>query len=89
MKTNVFVMSLLALTAVSSSAFALTVENQDKAAYTLKVTPTGGKEKDLAIKASDKAEVDCKSGCVLQLGKESKTVDGKAVTVMIKDGKFA
>ena len=88
MKAHVFIVSLLALSVLAPAANALTVQNEDKAPYTLKITPTGGKEVDLAVKAASNADVDCKLGCVLQLGKESKTVDGKIPSIMIKNGKF-
>ena len=67
---------------------ALTITNKDKAAYTVKVTPTGGKEMDLAVKADSNAQVDCKMGCQLSLNGKTQNVDGKLVTITIKDDKF-
>jgi len=88
MKIRVFVASAVALAVLVPAANALTIDNKDKAPYTLKVTPKGGKEMDLAVKANASATVDCKSGCTLMLGSKSQTVDGKLAKIVIKDGKF-
>ena len=88
MKTTVFMTGLLALTILAPAANALTIENTDKAPYTLKWTPKGGKAADLEVKASAKADIDCKAGCVLSLGGKDTTVDGKLVKIMIKGGKL-
>jgi hypothetical protein len=89
MKNNIFMLSLLALVAVAPAANALTVQNDDKAAYTIKVVPTGGKEFDLSVKASAKTDVDCAKGCTLALNGKTETVDGKAKLVKIESGAFA
>ncbi len=88
MNIRVFVASALALAVFATSASALTITNKDKAAYTVKVTPTGGKEMDLAVKADSNAQVDCKMGCQLSLNGKTQNVDGKLVTITIKDDKF-
>ena len=88
MNTRVLVAGVLALSLTAPSAFALEVINQDKTAYTLKLTPKGGKETDLAVKASATAEANCKDGCSLSLNGTSQTFDGKAAKIWIKDGKF-
>lgn len=88
MKTRVFMTALLALTVLAPAANALTIQNDDKAPYTLKVTPKGGKATDLKIKASASADVDCKAGCTIELGKDTKTVDAKTMKLMIKGGKL-
>lgn len=78
-----------ALAAFIPAANALTIDNQDKSAYTLKVTPKGGKEVDLAVKANATATVDCGKGCKIMLGSASQEVDGKAAKLTIKGGKLA
>jgi hypothetical protein len=88
MKLRVLVASLLALAIVAPAANALTIVNSDKSDVTLKVKPMGSKLSELAIKAGDKADVDCKKGCELILGKVKQAVDSKATTVTIKGGKF-
>ena len=88
MNIRVFVASAFALAVFATSASALTITNKDKAAYTVKVTPTGGKEMDLAVKAGSYAQVDCKMGCQLSLNGKTQNVDGKLVTITIKDDKF-
>jgi hypothetical protein len=89
MKNNIFILSLLALVAVVPAANALTVQNLDKAAHTVNITPTGGKAYDLAVKASDKADIDCSKGCTLALNGKTETVDAKAKLVKIEAGAFA
>lgn len=89
MKTHVLVAGALALAVIApATANALTIDNQDKAAYTLKVKPKGGKEVDLAVKASSSSDVDCKTGCKIMLGGITQKIDGKATKLIIKDGKF-
>ncbi len=89
MKTNIFMLSLLALVAVAPAANALTVQNDDKAPYTIKVVPTAGKAFDVSVKAAAKAEIDCAKGCTLALNGKTETVDAKAKIVTIKAGAFA
>lgn len=89
MKNNIFMLSLLALVALAPAANALTVQNDDKAPYTIKVVPTAGKAFDISIKASDKAEIDCAKGCTLALNGKTETVDAKAKLVKIESGAFA
>ena len=88
MKTRVLVASLVALAIAIPAANALTIVNGEKSDVTIKVFPKGGKEISLAIKAGDKADVDCKMGCKLELGKVKEAVDGKLATITVKDGKF-
>jgi hypothetical protein len=71
-----------------AAANALTINNQDKTAYTLKVTPKGGKEMDIAVKAASAADVDCKMGCKIMLGNTVEKVGGSVAKLSIKDGKF-
>jgi hypothetical protein len=70
------------------AANALTIDNQDKTPYTLKVKVGSAKATMVAIKASSTTDVDCKDGCTLKLGKLSEKVDAKATKVTIKDGKL-
>lgn len=88
MNIRVFVASALALAILAPAANALTIANSEKTGITVKVTPKGAKEMDLAIKAGAKADVDCKMGCELMLGSQKVSVDGKIATVTVKDGKF-
>jgi predicted porin len=88
MNIRVFVAGALALAVLSPAAHALTIDNKDKTAYTLKVTPNGGKEMDVAVKASSNATVDCKMGCTLSLEGKTQAVDGKAAKIAIEGGKF-
>ncbi len=88
MKTHVVMASLLALATFASSAHALTVTNEDKTAYTIKVTPTGGKEMNLALKASATSEIDCKMGCQLNVDGKVQDVPGTVAKIAIKAGKF-
>ena len=88
MNIRVFMAGALALAAIASSANALTIMDKDKTAYTIKVTPKGGKEIDVAVKANANADVDCKMGCQLLLNGKSQDVDGKLARITIEDGKF-
>ena len=88
MNIRVFVAGALALAVLAPAANALTIDNKDKAAYTLKVVPKGGKEMDLAVKANSSADVDCKMGCTLTLGGKTESVDGKLAKITITGGKF-
>lgn len=89
MKLHVLVASALALAvAAPVAANALTIDNQDKTPYTLKVKAKGEKAADIAVKAGASADVDCKSGCTLMLGKLSQKVDAKTAKITIKDGKL-
>lgn len=88
-KLHVLVASVLALAvAAPVAAHALTIDNQDKTPYTVKVKTAGAKTAEIAVKAGSTADVDCKAGCTLKLGKLSQKVDAKATKVMIKDGKL-
>lgn len=90
MNIRVLVASALALAIVTpAAAFAMTIDNQDKAPYTLKVTPNGGKVMDVAVKASGQATFDCKSGATLTLGQSSETCTAKTAKISIKSGKLA
>jgi hypothetical protein len=89
MKTTVFMASLLALAVLAPAANALTVQNNDSKAYTLKWEPTGGKASDLKLLASGKADIDCATGGTLMLGAEKADCTNKTLTLSIKDGKFA
>lgn len=89
MNIRVFVAGALALAVLAPAANALTIIDKDKTAYTVKVTPKGGKEMDLALKADSKADVDCKLGCQLSLNGKTQDVDGKLARIVIKGGKFA
>jgi hypothetical protein len=88
MNIRVLVAGALALAVFAPAANALTITNQDKADYTLKVMPQGAKELDLAIKAGAKSDVDCKMGCTLSLNGKTQAVDGKLTKIVIKSGKF-
>ena len=88
MNIRVVAASVLALAVLAPAANALTIDNQDKTAYTLKVTPKGGKETDLAVKANSSATVDCKQGCTLTLGGKTEAVDGKLAKIAIKSGQL-
>ena len=88
MNMRVLMASLLALAVTGTAANALSIVNSEKTDITVKVTPKGGKEADVAIKAGAAADVDCGKGCELMLGKEKKDVDGKVKTITVKDGKF-
>ncbi len=89
MNTRVLVASALALTILApAAANALTINNQDKQAYTLKIYPTGGKEMDVKVQASASADVDCKAGCKVMLGHKEQTVDAKTAKLVIKGGKL-
>lgn len=89
MNIRVLVASAAALAVIApAAANALTIDNQDKAAYTLKVTPKGGKEVDLAVKAASTADFDCKMGCKIMLDGKVQKIGGKVAKVTIKDGKF-
>ena len=88
MNIRVFVAGALALAVLAPAANALTIDNKDKTAYTLKVTPKGGKEMDLAVKGNASADVDCKMGCTLTLGGKTEPVDGKLAKIAIMAGKF-
>ncbi len=89
MTYRVITVAALALAAFIPAANALTIDNQDKSPYTLKVTPKGGKEVDLAVKAGASATFDCSKGCEIMLGSARQDVDGKAAKLVIKGGKFA
>jgi hypothetical protein len=88
MKTQVFVASLLALAVIAPAANAMTVQNLDKTAYKLMLTPTGGRAKELDVKANAKTDVDCAKGCTISLDGKTQTFDGKAALVKIKNGKL-
>lgn len=84
MNIRVLVASALALGVLATAANALSVVNQDDAAYTLKITPKTGKAIDFAIKAKATADVDCKDGCTIALNGKTQVFDGKTVKIMIK-----
>jgi hypothetical protein len=88
-ENQVFAASLLALAAIAPAANAMTVQNLDKMAYRLMLTPTGGKAMEVDVKANAKADVDCAKGCTISFDGKTQTCDGKAALVKIKDGKFA
>ena len=88
MKTRVFVASALALAVLAPVANALTIDNMDKSAYTLKVMPKGGKEMNLAVKANANTNVDCKMGCTLSFNGKTETIGSKQTKIAIKNGKF-
>jgi hypothetical protein len=88
MNIRVLMASLLALAIAAPAAKALSIVNSEKTDVTVKVLPTGGKEADVAIKAGATADVDCKKGCELMLGKVKTKLDAKATTIAVKDGKF-
>ena len=88
MNIRVFMASALALAAIASSANALTIMDKDKTAYTVKVMPKGGKEIDLAVKASASADVNCNTGCQLSLNGKTQNVDSKLTRITIQGGKF-
>ena len=88
MNIRVFVAGAFALAVLAPSANALTIVDKDKTAYTVKVMPKGGKEIDLAVKASSNADVDCKMGCQLSLNGKTQDIDGKLAKITIQDGKF-
>lgn len=89
MKLRVLVASALALAvAAPVAANALTIDNQDKTPYTLKVTAKGEKAAEVAVKSSSTANVDCKAGCTLMLGTLSQKVDAKTTRITIKGGKL-
>ena len=79
----------LGLAGLVTSANALTIQNTDKVPYTLKVTPTGGKAGDVTVKAHATADVDCKTGCAIILGKANTSVDAKTMKLVIKNGKLS
>ena len=89
MNIRVLMGCALALAVFAPPANALTIMDKDKTAYTVKVMPKGGKEIDLAVKASASTDVDCKLGCQLTLDGKVQNVDGKLATITIQDGKFA
>ena len=88
MNIRVLVASAFALAILVPSANALTIMDKDKTVYTIKVTPTGGKEIDLAVKANASSDVDCKAGCQLSLNGKTQAVDSKLTKITIQDGKF-
>lgn len=89
MNIRILMASALALAVIAPvSANALTINNKDKTAYTLKVTPKGGKAMDLAVKPSASADVDCKMGCAISLGGKVENVTAKTAKLMIKGGKL-
>lgn len=89
MNIRVLVASALALAIAAPAANALSVVNTDKAAYTIKVTPKGGKQMDVPVKANATATVDCKTGCKLSLNGKAQDVAAKTPTIWIKSGTFA
>ncbi len=89
MNTRVLMGCALALAIFAPSANALTIMDKDKAPYTVKVMPNGGKEIDVALKANATADVDCKAGCQLSLNGKTRNVDGTLTQITIQDGKFA
>jgi len=88
MKINILVATALALATAIPAANALTIVNHDKAAYKITVTPTGGKAKELSLKADGKLNAECKKGCDVSFNNQTMTYDAKTKQVMIKDGKF-
>ena len=89
MNIRVLVASAFALAVLTPvAASALTISNQDKAPYTLKVSPKGGKDMTVAVKAAGHATVDCKNGATITLGSASETCTAKTGTISIKAGKL-
>jgi hypothetical protein len=84
MNIRVLVASALALGVLATAANALSVTNEDNAAYTLKITPKTGKPIDFALKAKATADVDCKDDCTVALNGKSQVFDSKAVKFTIK-----
>ena len=89
MNIRIIAVSITALAIMATAANALSVVNTDNTAYTIKVTPKGGKAMNLALKPNASANVDCKAGCQLALNGKTQDVDGKAVKIWIKAGVFA
>ena len=88
MNIRVLMGCALALAVFAPSANALTIMDKDKTAYTVKVTPKGGKEIDVALKANANADVDCKMGCQLLLNGKTQNIDGTLAKITIQDGRF-
>ena len=84
MNIRVLVASAFALGVLATAANALTVVNEDNAAYTLKIVPKTGKAIDFAVKAKATETVDCKDGCTIALNGKTQAFDAKAVKFMIK-----
>lgn len=89
MKIRLIFASLATLAVMATAANALSVVNTDKASYTIKVTPKGGKAMELTLKANATATIDCKAGCQLALNGKTQDVDAKATRIWIKSGAFA
>lgn len=88
MKTPLFIATALALAVLASAANALTLQNTDATVHTLKWTPKGGNATELSLKAAGSADIDCKAGCTLTMDGKDQSVDGKALKITIKGGKF-
>ena len=89
MNYRVLVASAFALSIMTPvAALALTIDNQDKASHTLKVTPAGGKERSLAVKASGHTNFDCKAGATIMLDGSSVSCSAKTEKISIKSGKL-
>lgn len=89
MNTRVLLASAIVLGSLISAANAMSVVNEDNKAYTLKITPKGGKQIDLEIKAKATAELpECKTECSVILEGKTHEFNGKVAKVIIKDAKF-
>ncbi len=89
MNTRILLASVIVLGSLISAANAMSVVNEDNKAYTLKITPKGGKEIDQEVKAKATAELpECKTACSIILEGKTHEFDGKVAKVMIKDATF-
>ena len=88
MRTHVLIAGALALAATVTSANALTIVNGDKTDHTFMLTPAGGKQQTVMLKASATENFDCAKGCRIHMGAKDISYTGKVAKVWIKDGKF-
>jgi SH3-like domain-containing protein len=89
MNIRVFVASAIVLGSFVTAATAMSVVNEDNKAYTLKITPKGGKQVDMEIKSKATAELkECKEGCSIEINGHTHHFDGKVAKFMIKDATF-
>ncbi len=88
MTARIAIASALALILSAPAAMALTVTNNDDAAYALMVTMPDGSTQTLQVDAKGQATVDCAQGCEVALNEEKASVSPEMTTLAIEGGKF-
>ena len=88
MITRIIAATGIATALMISAASAMTVVNTDTSLHKIMFVPKHGHAHHYSLAAGHHRSIDCKSGGMLTLGKDSQSCDAKTAKVTIKGGKF-